>query len=234
MIFGAILAGGIGTRIGFDVPKQFTLINNKPLLTYSIKTFNDVEEFDKIIVSSPKDYLDKTNDVIKEYFPNNEKIVVIEGGQTRNDTILNSIEYAKKNGANKDSILVTHDAARIFVTTNLIRNSIVFAKKYGAASSVIPSTDVIFESIKKGELNDIPLRKNLFRAQTPQSFKINNFINIYNTLSEDEIKKLDEAMALFFLKNQEVYLFEGDDSNFKITNPFDIEIAKTYIKKLKN
>ena len=158
-----------------------------------------------------------------------DKLTVIEGGKTRNDTILNSIDYAIKNGATSDSIMITHDGARIFVSPELIKNSIEYAIEYGAASPVVPAVDVIFQSKEKGKLATIPERKYLFHSQTPQTFNINEFMEIYNDLNEDEIKLLDEAMMLFYLRNKEVYLFEGESSNFKITHPFDIEIAKFII-----
>lgn len=229
MYFAAILAGGIGTRLNLGCPKQFYEINEKPLLAYCIEPFLKVDELDKIIVSSPKDYLDQTNDLVNTYFKDNEKIVVIEGGATRNGTILNSINYAVENGADDDSVLTTHDGARIFVTPKLIEDSLIFAEKYGASSPVIPATDVIFESKEPGKLNSIPQRKFLVHAQTPQAFKIKDFIEIYNDLSEDEIKLLDEAMMLFYLRDKPIYLFEGDGSNFKITKPFDIKIAETIL-----
>ena len=154
---------------------------------------------------------------------------MIVGGKTRNDTILNSIDYAMKNGADKDSIMVTHDGARIFVSPALIKDSIKYAKDFGAASPVIPATDVIFQSKKEGQLDDIPKRKYLFHSQTPQSFNIYEFNDIYNNLSEEEIKLLDEAMMLFYLRNKKVHLFEGDSRNFKITWPFDIKIAESIL-----
>lgn len=225
MICAAILAGGIGTRLNVGVPKQFYKINNKPLLVYCIEPFLKIEILDKIIVSSPKQYLNDTQKLIAEYFED-ERLVVIEGGKTRNDTILNSIYYALKNGADEKSVMVTHDGARIFVSPKLIENSIKYATKYGAASPVIPATDVIFQSKQKNKLTKIPERRYLFHSQTPQSFNMKKFIEIYDNLTEDEIKLLDEAMMLFNLRNEEIYLFEGDSSNFKITQPFDITIAK--------
>ena len=69
----------------------------------------------------------------------------------------------------------------------------------------------------------------MVHAQTPQAFKINAFLDIYNNLSEDEIELLDEAMMLFYLRNKPVHLFEGDASNFKVTKPFDIKIAETIL-----
>lgn len=228
MIFAAILAGGTGTRLGVDVPKQFFKINNKPILVYCIEQFIKVEQLDKIIVSSPKQCLNDTQSLIDKYFVN-DKLVVIEGGKTRNDTILNSIEYAINNGADDDSIMVTHDGARIFVSPDLIEYSIKYAIEFGAASPVIPAVDVIFQSKQQGKLTNIPERKYLFHSQTPQSFNIKKFLKIYDDLTEDEIKLLDEAMMLFYLRNEEVYLFKGDSSNFKITRPFDITIAKSIL-----
>ncbi len=229
MFFAAILAGGKGNRLDLGFPKQFYEINGKPLLAYCIEPFLKVEKLDKVIVSSPKDHLDQTNDLVSKYFNNDERIAVIEGGETRNGTILNSIYYALENGADGDSVLTTHDGARIFVTPKLIEDSLTFAEEYGASSPVIPATDVIFESREKGKLNKIPQRKFLVHAQTPQAFKINAFLDIYNDLSEDEIELLDEAMMLFYLRNKPVHLFEGDASNFKVTKPFDIKIAETIL-----
>ncbi|WP_296804217.1 2-C-methyl-D-erythritol 4-phosphate cytidylyltransferase [uncultured Methanobrevibacter sp.] len=228
MIFAAILAGGSGTRLGAGVPKQFFKINNKPLLAYCIEPFLKVDLLDKIIVSSPKQHLNDTNNLINEYF-DDDRLVVIEGGKTRNDTILNSIDYAIENGADDNSVMVTHDGARIFVSTKLIEDSIKYAREFGAASPVIPAVDVIFQSKENNKLTKIPERKYLFHAQTPQSFNIKKYIEIYGDLTEDEIKLLNEAMMLFYLRDEEVYLFEGDSSNFKITHPFDIIISKSIL-----
>ena len=197
MICAALLAGGIGTRLDVGMPKQFYLIAGKPILIHSLEAFLKVEEMDEIIVSSPKECVNKTKDVIKEYDLTDPRITVIEGGKRRSDTILNSINYTLENDYPKDSIMVTHDAARIFVTPKLIKDSIRYAKQYGAASAVIPATDVIFESKKDGILTDVPDRQYLLQSQTPQSFNINHYIEIYSDLSDEEIDKLDEAMICF-------------------------------------
>ncbi len=230
MICAAMLAGGIGSRLKQKKPKQFVNIDNKPILVHSVEKFLKVKEFDKVIVSSPKECITKTKELMDKFFPQNDKIVIIEGGSTRNQTILNSIQYMKNQNCEEDSILVTHDASRIFVSEKMIEDSIKYAIEVGAASAVVPATDVIFESKKEGQLTDIPLRKYLVHAQTPQSFNIDNFLEIYADLSEDEINKLDEAMMLFYLRNADVKLFPGDQANFKITYPFDIILAESIFK----
>lgn len=230
MICAAMLAGGIGSRLKQGIPKQFVNVNNKPILVHSIEKFLNVNDFDKIIVSSPKEFINETKKLINEYFPQNDKIVVIEGGLTRNGTILNSIQYMKDQNCEKDSILVTHDASRIFVSEKLIEDSIKYAIEVGAASAAIPAIDVIFESKDEEKITDIPLRKYLCHAQTPQSFNIDKFLEIYDDLSKEEIDKLDEAMMVFYLRGQNVKLFQGDSLNFKITLPFDITLAETILK----
>ena len=229
-----MLAGGTGTRMGLEKPKQFEIVGNKPILAHSIEKFLEVDEIDEIIVSSPESYMETTKDLIKEYFNNNSRIVVIQGGETRNGTILNSIDYVKSNyKEDDDPILITHDASRIFVSPKLIRNSILELENHDAASPVIPAIDVIFESKEKGKLTDIPLRKNLVHSQTPQSFKINRFLEIYQDLNDEEIAKLDEAMMLFFLRNGDISLFEGEAINFKITRKIDLKIAEAYLAELR-
>ncbi|WP_405268775.1 2-C-methyl-D-erythritol 4-phosphate cytidylyltransferase [Methanobrevibacter sp.] len=234
MIFAAILAGGIGTRMGLDKPKQFEIVGDKPILVHSIDKFLKVDEIDKIIVSSPKDYIETTEKLVEDYFNKNERIVIIEGGETRNGTILKSIEYVKAHYDDADPILITHDAPRIFVSPELIKKSITNVEAHDAASPVIPAIDVIFESKEEGKLTDIPLRKNLVHSQTPQSFKINRFIDLYSTLNEEEINKLDEAMMLFFLRDGDISLFEGEPANFKITRNIDLIIAEAYLTENKD
>jgi len=131
MIFAAILAGGIGSRMGeTDTPKQFLTLGDKPVIVHTIEKFAINSKFDKIIVLSPKNFINYTNDLIKEYFDDNSRIVVLEGGKTRNDTLINAIEYINDNfDIDDDSIIVTHDSVRPFVTHRIIEDNIKAAKE---------------------------------------------------------------------------------------------------------
>ena len=96
-VFGVVLAGGKGTRMGnVEKPKQFMEIGGKPIIIHTIEKFAVYPEFEKIIVLSPKQWILHTQDIIQKYIRHPENIVVIEGGATRNETIMNAVKYIEK------------------------------------------------------------------------------------------------------------------------------------------
>ena len=233
MIFAAILAGGIGSRMGgTDTPKQFLTLGDKPVIIHTIEKFVINSKFDKILVLSPQSFINHTNNLINEYFGENSNIVVLEGGDTRNDTIINSITYIKENfDIDDDSIIVTHDSVRPFVTHRIIEDNIAAAKEFGACDTVVPATDTIVESVGGETIKDIPLRDNFYQGQTPQSFKINKLYELINDLSDKETNILTDACKIFVLKGEDVHLVEGEITNIKITYPYDLKLANTILKE---
>ena len=234
MIFAAILAGGIGSRMGeTDTPKQFLTLGDKPVIVHTIEKFAINSKFDKIIVLSPKNFINYTNDLIKEYFGDYNNLVVLEGGKTRNDTLINAIEYINDNfDIDDDSIIVTHDSVRPFVTHRIIEDNIKAAKEFGACDTVVPATDTIVESVDSKLIKNIPIRDNYYQGQTPQSFKINKLSELVNSLSESESNILTDACKIFVLKNEDVCLVEGEITNIKITYPYDLKLANTILKEI--
>ncbi len=232
MIFAAILAGGIGSRMGgTDTPKQFLTLGDKPVIIHTIEKFVINSNIDKIIVLTPENYINHTNHLINEYIQGNENIIVIEGGETRNDTLMNSILYIKENfGIDDDSIILTHDSVRPFVTHRIIEDNIEAAKRYGACDTVIPATDTIVESINGTTIESIPVRDYYYQGQTPQSFNIKKLFNLINSLTEEESNILTDACKIFTLKDEDVYLVDGEVSNIKITYPYDLKLANTILE----
>ncbi len=233
MIFAAILAGGVGSRMGgADTPKQFLTLGDKPVIIHTIEKFFINSKFDKIIVLSPKLFVNHTKKLIEEHIGDADNIIVIEGGETRNDTLINAISYIRNNyEINNDSIIVTHDSVRPFVTHRIIEDNIGAALKYGACDTVIPATDTIVESIDSELIKNIPLRGNFYQGQTPQSFKINKLFDLVTSLNADEINILTDACKIFVLKGEDVHLVEGDITNIKITYPYDLKLANTILKE---
>ena len=234
MIFAAILAGGIGSRMGgTETPKQFLDLGGKPVIVHTIEKFVINENIDKIIVLTPKNFINHTNHLIEEYISNNDKIIVMEGGETRNDTLMNGVSYIKDNfGIDEDSIVITHDSVRPFVTHRIIEDNIKAAKKYGACDTVVPATDTIVESINGMTIESIPVRDYYYQGQTPQSFNIKKLFNLINSLTEEETNILTDACKIFTLKDEDVHLVKGEVTNIKITYPYDLKLANTILEDI--
>lgn len=231
MVYGVILAGGIGSRMGnVDRPKQYLHIGKKPIIVHTVEKFIINDEFEKIIVLCPAQWVTYTRDLFKKHLPETNRVVVIEGGKERNDTIMNAIRYIEENhGLDEDTIVVTHDAVRPFVTHRILEENIECAKKGVACDTVIPATDTIVESTDGETIASIPNRANYYQGQTPQSFKAKRFKDLYETLSDDEKKILTDAAKVFVVKGEKVELIKGETFNIKVTYPYDLQLAETLL-----
>ena len=230
-VYGVVLAGGKGTRMGnVEKPKQFMEVGGKPIIIHTIEKFVVCPEFDKVLVLSPKQWINHTQDLIKKYIPNCENVVVLEGGATRNETIMNSIKYIDEQGClDDDTIIVTHDSVRPFVTHRILEENVKFAKEYGACDTVIPATDTIVESTNNKFITDIPDRSKMYQGQTPQTFKAKMLRELYNSLTEDEKTVLTDACKILVLKGKEIHLVDGEVFNIKITYPYDLRVAESLL-----
>ncbi len=233
MIFAAILAGGIGTRIGnTEMPKQYMLLGSKPILLHTIEKFYINEKFEKIIILCPKSWIKHTKDLIQKYIGETDRIVVIAGGTVRNETIMNGIDYIEKNyEVSEEFIIVTHDAVRPFLSPRVIDENIKFAKEYDACDTVISATDTIVKSSDGNFIDSIPNREHMFQGQTPQSFKILKLKRLYNKLNDNQRAILTDAANIFVLNGERVHLVDGEVNNIKITYPYELEVAKNMLKK---
>lgn len=230
-VFGVVLAGGVGTRMGnVEKPKQFMEIGGKPIIIHTIEKFVLNPQFEKILVLSPKQWIKHTQDLIKKYIPSVDNIVVISGGATRNETIMNSISYIEEQGRlNDDTIIVTHDSVRPFVTHRILEENIKYAKEFGACDTVIPATDTIVESKDNQLISTIPDRSTMYQGQTPQSFKAIHLRELYEGLTDEEKKILTDACKIAVIKGEKVHLVEGEVSNIKITYPYDLRVAESLL-----
>lgn len=226
MNYAGILAGGVGRRMGrSDLPKQFLMLGNKPILVHTIEQFLISGEIDKIILAVPQNWKSYSEDVIKKYCES-DKIDIVSGGETRNDTILNICNHVKNTyGLNNDDVIVTHDSVRPFVTQRIIRDNVEVCKLTDAVDTVVPAFDTIVESKNSETISNIPVRDYMFLGQTPQTFKVETFIEVYSTLTEEEKSILTDACKMFVIKGKEVKIINGESFNMKITTPYDLKMA---------
>lgn len=231
MIYAHILAGGSGHRMGnVPMPKQFLDLKGKPVIIHTLEKFIINKNFDKIIVSFSSSWLDFGQALIKKYI-SDPRIVVIEGGKERNDTLIQAVNYLADNiGLSDEDIIVTHDAVRPFITTRIIDDNISALREYDAVDTVIPATDTIVVGAKN-EIDNIPNRSLMYQGQTPQSFKIKTLKDSYGQLTDEQKRTLTDGCKICVYAGIKVGLVRGETSNIKITTPVDLRIAGALIQE---
>lgn len=233
MVVAGIVAGGTGSRMGQNVmPKQFLEVAKKPIVIHTIEKFMASPAIDYIVVGVHREWEHVMKDLVKKYFNDDERIAITVGGATRNDTIKNIVDAAKENfKADADTVMVTHDAVRPFVSLKIIEENVIAAQEFGVCDTVIGATDTIVQSDNGQYVTDIPVRSEMYQGQTPQSFKISIFDEVYSTMSEEELNIITDACKMFYLRGHKVQLVTGDVSNFKITYPFELKMARTIVEE---
>ena len=212
-----ILAAGSGSRFGEK--KQFKKLNGKPVWFYSINTFIQSESVDELILVIPNDSLEtlKQSQVFTSLNKTNN-IKLVSGGESRKDSVFNGLKVVKK----AIDIVCIHDAARPFIKASYIKHSVEACSEFDGAIIAIPSVDTVKKVDKQIIKNTID-RESLWMAQTPQTFKKDKLL--YAIKNSSHLNITDESM-LMEEANFKIKLIEGDQSNFKITNAIDWELAK--------
>ncbi|MEE0931158.1 MAG: 2-C-methyl-D-erythritol 4-phosphate cytidylyltransferase [Acutalibacteraceae bacterium] len=228
MIYGAILAGGTGTRMHVStMPKQFLPLRGKPIIIHTLEKLLACNKFHAVYLGIHPDWMSYMYDLLDKYDIDTTRVRLSPGGETRNDTIFRIIEEINRDyGQNDDDIIVTHDAVRPFVTLRIIEENIEAAEKYGACDTVVCATDTIVRSENGEEISEIPNREFMYQGQTPQSFKVKMLKELYAQLTPAEKETLTDACKICVIKNVPVKLIKGETLNMKITTVNDYEIAE--------
>jgi 2-C-methyl-D-erythritol 4-phosphate cytidylyltransferase len=215
--FAIITAGGLGERMNKAIPKQFLPLGEIPVIMHAIKPFAFFCK--NIIISLPKDYHHFWTDLQKEYHFSILHTLVA-GGKTRFDSVKNALEYVPTQG-----LIAIHDAVRPFVSKNLIEKCFNEADKHGNAIAALPITESL--RMTDGKKNKSVDRTLFYRIQTPQVFKCKEIKEAYNQNYQSIFT--DDATVLE-TQGGCIHLVEGEEQNFKITNPMDFLLAEKLIK----
>ncbi len=220
-----IPAAGSGKRLNSKTKKQYLEIQDKPLLFYTLRIFQESKDIDEIVVVAPKNDLTHTRENIVEKFGFSKVKCVVEGGMERQDSVKNGFD----NISADTDIVVIHDAARPFINTELIKRVVESATQKGSAITALQITDTLkmaFDGVVK---NTFP-RENFWRSQTPQAFNYNILNECYDRKLIEESIFTDEAQMVEFA-GFEVSLVEGLEYNIKITTNDDFKIAGFLLKE---
>jgi 2-C-methyl-D-erythritol 4-phosphate cytidylyltransferase len=217
MVSAIIVAGGMGKRLGKEIPKAFVPIGGKELFMYSAEVFNEMRIFNEIIIVVPETAIEETKEKTKHFSTN---IIVVAGGIERHNSVENGI-----NSASGEVVLI-HDAARPFITKELVADLIENYKKLDL-SGVISANPVV-DTIRKFSGNlcgETINRDELISVGTPQIFDKKILLNCFTKISELDKIPTDEAMLVQKF-GYEVGWVKGNKLNFKVTTPEDIILAE--------
>ena len=231
MIFGAILAGGTGSRMNIaDMPKQFLPLGDKPIILHTLEKFLLCDKMDRVYVGVHPDWVGHMQDLLERQVPQRERVILVPGGGDRNSTIFNIVDKIESDwGESDDHLIITHDAVRPFVTLRILEENIEAARTFGACDTVVSAVDTIVVSENGETISQIPDRRLMYQGQTPQSFRISLLKKLYQSLNVEVKAVLTDACKICVVRQTPVRLVEGDVSNLKITTVSDYKIAQAMV-----
>ena len=217
--YAIIVAGGSGTRMGGNLPKQFLLLNNKPVLYYTIKTFLEAYDDLKIILVLPHEYMDMGQEIVNAWF-DRDRIRIALGGDTRFQSVKNGLQLVKG-----EAVIFVHDGVRCLLSAALIHACYEKALETGSAIPAVASKDSVRFLTDEG--NDVVERNKVMLVQTPQTFQSKILIPAFDIDYNDKFTDEATVVEAYGLK---VSLVQGEDTNIKITTPLDLAIAEQILE----
>ncbi len=218
--YAVVVAGGMGLRMGGNVPKQFLLLQDKPVLYYTLNTFLETYPDLDVILVLPVDYTDMGQEIIDAYF-DKDRIRITAGGDTRFQSVKNGLALVEE-----ESIVFIHDGVRCLVSPALIRRCYEQALETGTAIPVVPSKDSVRLLVEDG--NEVVDRNRVMLVQTPQTFHSKLILPAFQIDYKDRFTDEASVAEAFGLK---VSLVEGEENNIKITRPVDVVIAAALLQQ---
>lgn len=214
-----IVAAGNGSRMNSDIPKQFLLINDRPVLYYTLRAFLDAYDDLKVILVLSQMHIEKGREIIDGFF-NKQRITICEGGETRFDSVRNGLHLVED-----ESVIFVHDGVRCLVSVELIKRCYEKALDFGNAIPAIRSKDSV--RIVENDENYAIARDTIMMVQTPQTFHSKIIIPAYNIDFKEHFTDEASVVEAFGLK---INLVDGEETNIKITTPLDFKLAEFLLK----
>ena len=220
MNIAVVLAAGIGTRTGLETPKQFVVVNGKMLVEYSLATFQAHPDIDEIAVVTSEDYIYRFNQLRDRcVYPKLKK--VLHGGAERYQSSWAAIQAFSDR---PDDVLLIHDAARPLLSPSIISDVVESMRLHNAAVVAVPASDTVLHSFDNKHITDIPPRKEMYYAQTPQAFRVKTIQRAFELGLQDTCFNPtdDSGVLLRYLPEEPIVIVEGESVNRKITYKDDL------------
>lgn len=227
-----IIAGGVGARMGQDIPKQFINVYDKPVIVYTMEAFQIHPNIDEIEIVCLEGWHEIVYAYAKQFGITKLKNVV-NGGINGQDSIRNGLEDVASRHQNDNDIVLVHDAIRPMLTQDIISDNIRVCKKYGNAITVVPCNAAMLKTFDGLSSEEQIPRDNLKTTQTPQTFYLNDILDAHREALEKGITKSVASCTLYIELGRKLYMSIGSEKNLKLTTLDDIDIFKALLNAQK-
>ena len=220
-----ILAGGTGTRLGADIPKQYIEVCGKPIIAYCLETFFAHEMIDAVQIVA--------DEMWHEYIMQQVNSEKFKGfsvpGATRQLSIYNGLCDVKMYSSDNDCVII-HDAARPLVSVEMITNCFKALKQHDGVLPVLPMKDTVYFSEDGKCISQLVDRSKVYAGQAPEAFRLGKYLAANEALMPEKILKINGSTEPAIMAGMDIAMIDGDENNFKITTKTDLEKFKEYIK----
>lgn len=224
-----LMMGGKGERFGADIPKQYTIVEGKPIFAYIIEKYCLVKEIDSIVLISHKDWIDFVSQWLNKIHVS-RPYHVVPGGPTRSESVLNGLQKVKQISFKEDDIVLIHDATHPYVDITGTYEIIQAAKSFGGATLGGCQYDTMYLTDHDNMISKVIPRENIVSGASPEAFLLKKIYQIYDSSTEEELKQMTSAGAIALSHGIQMKVIPSNILNLKITYPSDLELFKRLAK----
>ena len=215
--------------MGVDVPKQYLEVEGHPVIWYSLKTFSICSEIDAFVIGCSCDWLGFVKEQVDK-LQIHQPVFYSLPGETRQFSIFNALKVVNERGFSENDLVIIHDAARPLVSQEIIRRCLYGCRGADGTLPVISVKDTIYQSTDGKTIVSLLNRNELYAGQAPEAFVYGKYFHLHETMSHDELLKINGSTEIAYKGGLNVKLVKGDEMNFKITTPEDLSNFESIIK----
>ncbi|MCR5609482.1 MAG: 2-C-methyl-D-erythritol 4-phosphate cytidylyltransferase [Lachnospiraceae bacterium] len=232
MNYALLLSGGKGTRTESNIPKQYVKAGGHMMITYALYTLLGNEHIDSVYIIAEQEWRDEILSDIKGYCNNFSKIEgFVKPGSNRQESILNGLMTIVDLSDSKDDTVIIHDAARPYLSNELLDNCYKDLAEYDGVLPVLPVKDTVYVSKDGKFISELIDRRTLYAGQSPELFRLKSYYDANMALLPDRIFDINGSTEPAILNKMNIVMIQGDENNTKVTTTKDLERFKEIINE---
>lgn len=223
-----VLAGGVGSRMNMgSFPKQYLMVDDRPVLDYCLCTFQNAKIVDAIVIVADPSWRDFIEQWLKKSGIT-KFVAFADPGETRQMSIFNGLEVIEQQVADCENVII-HDSARPLISQTLIENCFLGLQDADGVMPVLPVKDTCYQSLDGKSISGFLPRSQLFAGQAPEAFRLQPYLQLHRTLPLEVLLEISGSSELAYKHGLKVAMIPGEEKNFKITTQDDLKLLEKYL-----